>query len=198
MGKSMPHERPPDGHAARLAKAVTAAIPVLGAERLILRAPRIEDFDAYVRIALSDRGRFLGGSSSRSETWLDFAQLCATWLLRGHGLWTVESLQGVSLGFVLIGFEPGDREPEIGFMLLPEAEGKGYAEEAARIVLEFAWTNLGFTTLVSYINRENRRAKALAQRLGAVVDGCLADERDTAETCVVYRYSKPGDARNAD
>ena len=33
----------------------------------------------------------------------------------------------------MLGFEPGDKEVELGFLFRPMAEGRGLAEEAARL-----------------------------------------------------------------
>ncbi|MFN4155034.1 MAG: GNAT family N-acetyltransferase [Paracoccaceae bacterium] len=148
-----------------------AALPVLRAGRLTLRAPRLSDFEAYRAIACTERGQYLGGPMTEDEAWDDFARMTATWLLRGHGVWTAEDDGAGLAGFVLIGFEPGDQEPELGFVFLPAFEGKGLAFEAATAAHDYAFAALGLTTLVSYIDPANRRAQALALRLGAVPDG---------------------------
>ncbi|MEM1373163.1 MAG: GNAT family N-acetyltransferase [Pseudomonadota bacterium] len=180
----LPHEFPATGPSVALAQAIQALIPVLTTERLTLRAPRIEDFAAYARMAEQPSARFIFGEiPSRTRAWFDFGQLIATWLLRGHGMWTVEA-EGEVQGFVLIGFEPGDDEPELGFMFLPEAEGKGIAFEAATAARDYALSALGLTTLVSYIDHENARSIALAKRLGGIRDTDAEKHDDT----VTYRY----------
>ncbi|MDR7123577.1 GNAT family N-acetyltransferase [Pseudotabrizicola sp. 4114] len=148
-----------------------AVLPVLHTARLTLRAPRLSDFDAYRAIACSDRGQYFGGPMPVADAWDDFARMTAIWLLRGHGVWTVEAKPAVVAGFVLIGFEPGDLEPELGFMFLPGFEGKGLAFEAASAARDHAFAALGLTTLVSYIDPANLRAQSLAARMGAVSEG---------------------------
>ena len=122
--------------------------PTLVTDRVILRAPRVADFDVFADIACSDRGRFLGGPMSREDAWADFAAMSGGWLLHGHGLWTIGAAQGV-LGFVLLGLEPGDHEPELGFLLAESAEGHGYAFEAAEAARAHAYATFGWTTLVA-------------------------------------------------
>lgn len=178
-------ETPRKGAGATFALALQGQLPTIVTERLILRSPRVTDFDAYAEIACSERGRFFGGPMSREDAWADFASMTGGWLLHGHGLWTIGGAEGV-LGFVLLGFEPGDAEPELGFMLCQTAEGRGIACEAAGAARAHAFETLGFTTLVSYIDADNTRAIALAERLGAVADGEIAGP--DGASCRVFRY----------
>ena len=95
--------------------------------------------------------------------------------LRGHGLWTVEPLAGgAPLGFVLIGFEPGDREPELVNLFRSTAEGQGHAFEAATAARDHARA-LGLPVLVGCIDPANTRSRRLTERLGAVRDGEVDD-----------------------
>ena len=114
--------------------------------------------------------------------------LAAFGCLRGHGLWTVESKAGGEvLGFVLIGFEPGDQEPELGYLFRPAAEGHGYATEAATALRDHAFSTLRMDRLVSYIDPANRRSQRVAERLRAArrrsdgVAGLVASTRWLAE-----------------
>jgi RimJ/RimL family protein N-acetyltransferase len=109
---------------------------------------------------------------SREDAWLDFAQMTSTWLLQGHGLWTIGHA-GQIAGFVVLGFEPGDAEPELGFMLTATAEGRGLAFEAASAAKRHAFDTLGWSRVVSYIEPSNDRARTLALRLGGVRGGHL-------------------------
>ena len=177
-------ETPRSGVAATFALALQGQLPTLATDRLILRAPRVTDFDTFVAIAGSERGAHLGGPMSREDAWADFSQMTATWLLHGHGVWTIGHSGGVA-GFVLLGFEPGDREPELGFLLTQSAEGQGIAFEAASAALDHAFSTLGWSTLVSYIEPDNARSIALTRRLGGLPDGEIIE--DGART-LVYRY----------
>jgi RimJ/RimL family protein N-acetyltransferase len=172
---------------AALAASVAAGIPVIQTERLTLRAPELADFTAYGGIACSDRGVHIGGPMSAEEAWDDFCRMTATWLLRGHGVWTVTGREGSEvLGFVLIGFEPGDAEPEIGFLLCAGAEGQGLAAEAVSAARDYAFGALGLPTLVSYIDAANARAIRLAERLGARLERQM--EYAPGTVCLVYRH----------
>jgi RimJ/RimL family protein N-acetyltransferase len=182
-----PHETPIPGPAAVLAAELAARLPQPVTPRLRLRAPRLGDAGPWADILTGPAGPHLGGPFTRDEAFTEFAATVGLWLLRGHGLWTVEPRDGGAvLGFVLVGFEPGDREPELGMLFLPAAEGRGYAQEAATAAREHAFGAAGLPALVSYIDPANQRSRRLAARLGAVPDGMI----DGAE---VWRH-RPGAA----
>lgn len=173
-------ETPPSGAAAVFALQLQSQLPTLVTKRLILRAPKVEDFESYQQIVCSPRGRYMGGPLTREDAWADFCNATANWVLHGHGMWTIGCAGDVA-GFVMLGFEPGDQEPELGFMLLPRFEGRSVAHEAAEAAKSHAFDTLGWRGLVSYVDPENIRSARLAIRLGARPDG-------TVEGSTVYRY----------
>lgn len=183
------HETAPTGPAAALAARMQALIPVLETERLILRGPRIEDFDAFADMIAGPRGAFYGQPETREDAWAIFMQLVGTWPLRGHGAWTVtDRATGTVLGMVHIGAEPGDMEPELGWVLAEETEGEGVAREAAGAVRALAFETLGLASLVSYVDDANTRSAALADRLGARRDPAAEAALPDAGKCRVYRH----------
>ncbi|MEM8632605.1 MAG: GNAT family N-acetyltransferase [Pseudomonadota bacterium] len=189
----LPHEAAPAGKGAEIAAGIRGAIPELATERLILRAPEITDFPVHLDIVSGPRGAGIGGPFTRDAAWADFVQLSATWLWRGHGAWSVvDRGTGAVLGFVLIGFEPGDQEPELGFMFTETGEGRGYAAEAARAAMGYARDTLGFTHLVSYVLPGNVRSEALIARLGGTRDGHLETALSPDNFAHVFRYELKG------
>lgn len=56
--------------------------------------------------------------------------------------------------------------PDLGFALLPEWVGNGYAAEAAGAVIEHAESRLGIERLYAIVNRRNQRSLRLLERLG--------------------------------
>ena len=154
--------------------------PVLRTERLILRAPRAADEPAWTAFVQDERSRFIGGPLTAGRGWRTFASLIGHWLMRGTGCFVLQLKDDPApLGQVGPWF-PGDwPEREVGWTLwTPEAEGKGYATEAARAVLAHVFRDLGWPTAVSYIDPDNSRSIAVAERLGAVArPGRAAAER---------------------
>lgn len=189
-----PHEVPPTGTSAAFAANLRAQLPQLETERLILRAPQLEDFATYRDILMSERAQYLSDEPmSRRDAWLDFTQCISQWHLRGHGLFTITACDnGAIHGFILICIEYGDREPELGWFLTENAEGQGIASEAAQSLRDWGIKTAGLPSLVSYIDPPNTRSVALAERLGA-----WRDEKAEAafdEPILVYRHH-PREAR---
>jgi RimJ/RimL family protein N-acetyltransferase len=176
--------------AAIIVRRIASAVPQLTTARTILRAPRIDDYPTYARIATTERGKFIGGPMSDEDAWLDFCQMVAGWSLRGTGVWTVTPRSDdKAIGFIPLDHEYGDPEPEIGFLFAAAAEGQGLAFEAATAARNFAFGTLGLPTLVSYIDPANTRSVALAERLGATPDLKAAAALD--EPVQVYRHTNP-------
>jgi len=146
-------------------------IPTLTTERLLLRAPGAADFEPYAAFYASARSVWEHGPMSRAAAWTEFATSAGTWVLRGFGAFSLqERTTGRYLGEVGL-YQPAHfPEPEIGWILMAEAEGRGLAAEAARAVRTWAYETLGLGPLVSYIGRGNARSIRLAERLGAVAD----------------------------
>jgi ribosomal-protein-alanine N-acetyltransferase len=88
---------------------------------------------------------------------------------RGWGLWAVE-IQRELAGFCGLA-EPGFDAPftpciEIGWRFHRRFWGRGYALEAARLALRFAFDHLRVSEVVSFTARQNLRSQRLMQRLG--------------------------------
>ena len=161
---------PPTGKAAALAAALASEIPTFKTERLHLRAPAIRDLPHWTHLLESDTDGHLGGPFTAEEAWEDFCVYVAGWTLHGHGLLAVETHDGAFVGFVHIGLEWGDDEPELGWMILPEHRSQGYATEAARALRDWGIDLLGKGELVSYVASDNDASHALAARLGAIAE----------------------------
>lgn len=182
-----PWEAAASGAAAALAQQLSSHVPQLETARLVLRAPRLEDFPDYAAILMSDRARYMDGPFSRQSAWLDFTQYAAGWQLRGAGMWTAEQrTSGVVAGFFSAGMEYGDREHELGYLLTAGFEGQGLAAEAIAAVRDFALTALELPSLVSYVDPDNLRSAKAAERSGAQRD--TAAEAAFDSKVLVYRH----------
>ena len=85
-------------------------------------------------------------------------------------IWTTDRGSGAVLGLAGFFFDYGDSELELGWLLTEAAEGHGIAFEAATALREYGFAALGPTEFVSFVNVENTRSVALAERLGAQRD----------------------------
>lgn len=165
-------------------------IPTIETPRLVLRAPRAEDFEAYAAFRASERSRIIGGPFTRAQAFEQMAALVGHWHLRGFGRWMVaDKATGEALGVVGL-FHPDNwPEPEIAWSVFDAAEGRGIAFEAATAARDYAYRTLGWRTAISLIAPENERSIALARRLGAVRDGTHPHEH--FGSLDIYRHPAP-------
>lgn len=161
-------------------------IPTLSTERLTLRAPVIADFPAYEALWASQRSQYMGGPYNQFAAWGLFCHDIACWELFGHGALMIDlKSTGECVGQVGINHGPLFPQKEMGWLVYAGHEGQGYATEAARALRDWAFTEGGLTTLVSYIDPPNLGSIAVAERLGAVLDPA-APRQDPTD--LVYRH----------
>ena len=161
-------------------------IPTLRTDRLILRPPVIADFAAYRDLMASSRSSFMGGPFDERAAWGLFCHDIACWELFGHGALMIDLANGgACVGQVGINHGPLFPEKELGWLLYEGFEGHGYASEAARAMLDWAFGELD--TLVSYFDPGNHRSIGVARRLGGTPDPS-APRQDADD--VVYRYRR--------
>lgn len=170
-------------------------IPTIMTDRVILRAPIMEDFEPYAETLTDpERSKYIDGPYSRDGAWKDMCSMIANWHLQGFGGWSMERRKsGEFLGMVAISQAPSFPEVEMGWVIQADAEGHGYGFEAASAMRQHAFDELGFETLVSYIDPDNIRSQKLAERLGAQRDDEAA--RPANDPCLVYRHTKPEDMK---
>lgn len=168
-----------------------ADTPVIETERLTLRAPTRADYPAWEAFFASERSKFVGGPVDKRDSWRAYGHLVGMWALEGCGSFVMERREdGATLGSVGPWVPVYYPEREIGWTLWAEdAEGQGYAFEAASAARDFAFNTLGWDTAVSYIDHGNDRSVALACRLGAVEDPD-AEQPTPGKTLHVYRHQK--------
>jgi RimJ/RimL family protein N-acetyltransferase len=161
-------------------------IPTLTTERLVLRPPVFADFPLYSELMASPRSVHMGGPYGAFAAWGLFCHDIACWHLFGHGALMMELRStGECVGQVGINHGPLFPEKELGWLLYPDHEGRGYAIEAARALRDWAFTVRGLPTLVSYVDPANSRSIAVAERLGATLDN-EASRLDPED--LVYRH----------
>jgi RimJ/RimL family protein N-acetyltransferase len=153
--------------AGRVAALIDA--PVLETERLILRAPSAEDFEGWaVFYADPVTMRHLDGPQPREAAWRALATMAGCWALTGFGMFSViHRASGRWIGRVGPWHPEGWPGDEVGWGILREFEGQGYAYEASVATIDWAFQVLGWQNVIHCIPEANVRSTALAQRLGS-------------------------------
>ncbi len=158
-------------------------------QRLVFRQWRPEDYATFAAFFSDPEvARFVGGIKSSEEAWRLMATYVGHYELNQFGYLAIDDKNTDALiGTVGLWKSEPWPEVELGYWLLPAAHGQGFAQEAAQAVMKYAFDVLALPTLVSYIDPANTPSIALAQRLGAVMDGEI--ELLEFGPHQVYRYS---------
>jgi len=145
--------------------------PTLETERLILRPPAAEDFEAWAAFAADPEvAHFIGGVQIRAMAWRSLCQVTGSWTINGFSMFSViEKATGRWVGRLGPWMPEGWPGTEVGWGLARDAWGKGYAVEGATASIDWAFATLGWTQVVHAIDPVNHRSKAVARRLGSRV-----------------------------
>ena len=150
-------------------------VPRLRSERLLLRAPSLNDFDAS-HAMWSDPvvTRFLGGRPhTREEVWGRLLRYIGHWQALRFGYWVVETAERRDhVGEVGFSDYRRDISPsfdgvtEMGWVLASHAHGRGYALEACRTALGWWDAIRPGTPIFCIIDPDHAVSIRLAERLG--------------------------------
>ena len=151
-------------------------IPTLETPRLRLRAHTVADYPAICALwSHPDVARYtLGKPATSEEVWSRLLRYLGSWAFLGYGYWVVEDrLTNAFIGEVGVcnlqrDIDPplGD-VPEIGWVLSPLHQGKGYASEAAQAAI--AWVAappVSAPRIACMIHADNKPSLRVAEKLG--------------------------------
>jgi RimJ/RimL family protein N-acetyltransferase len=138
-------------------------------QRLILRLPHLDDFDAYATMHEDeDAVRHIGGALVRSAAWRKFLQMPGAWAVQGFAMFSVvEKASGRWIGQAGPWMPDGWPGTEVGWAFCRSAWGKGYATEASTASIDWAFDRLGWTEVIHSIAPDNVASQRLAERLGS-------------------------------
>ncbi|MEV5516057.1 GNAT family N-acetyltransferase [Streptomyces flaveolus] len=174
----------------------------LRTDRLVLREWRESDLAPWAAMNADPEVRaYFPDVLDRERSEASAAGFQADLERRGWGWWAVEvAATGEFIGFT--GLDPvEDGMPftgvEAGWRLARPAWGHGYATEAARAVVAFAFEELALPEVLAITAVTNRRSRAVMRRLGMTRDP--ADDFDDPgvpegplRRSVLYRLPRPG------
>ncbi len=143
----------------------------LETERLILREIDPErDFEGWASLMADEETvRYIGGKTlCRANAWRNMAMVMGHWSIRGYGFFSVEEKHsGAWIGRVGPWFPEGWPQPEVGWAILKEHCGKGYASEAGSASIDYAYQTLGWSSVIHIILDGNAGSVGVAQKVGS-------------------------------
>jgi RimJ/RimL family protein N-acetyltransferase len=148
---------------------------VLETARLALRRWREGDLDAWLTHLNTPEVRaYLGGVDTPEKVAEKFAKLERAWEANGFSFLAVDRRKdGAFLGTCGMARIETECAPEplrgavqIGWQLRADCWGRGYATEAARAVLEMAFTRFAFPLVYAQTSQRNRASWGLMEKLG--------------------------------
>ncbi len=142
-------------------------------DRLILRNWRDEDRADYIAACNTDAvTRFLGGPATIEQIDAALERISRSQREHGFSFWALERRDDAAFlgycGLKIVG------DPEIavkddvesGWRLREDAWGQGYASEAAKACLDWAWAHLDVQRVVAMTTPANQRSWRLMERIG--------------------------------
>ena len=137
--------------------------------RLLLRLPRAEDLDPWAELmADAEAARFIGGPAPRAMVWRSIMTMVGAWHSHGFAMFSViERATGRWIGRVGPWMPEGWPGSEIGWAIVRECWGRGYATESAVAATNWAFDHLGWTQIIHAIAPENAPSQRVASKLGS-------------------------------
>lgn len=141
----------------------------LETERLLLRELNISDVEAFFRLNENPNViKYTGDKSfSNKEEAVKFLEDYDAYSKFGMGRWAVVSkLDNSFLGWCGLKCDSESNEIDLGFRFFEEHWGKGYATEASKVCLKYAFEVLELENLVGRVMSENLPSIRVLEKLG--------------------------------
>lgn len=148
--------------------------PILETERLLLREITHADCEELLRIwGDADAMRLFPKVLNQQEMteWID--RNLKRYECYGHGVWAVilkDNQQFVGDCGLVIQEVDGVEELEVGYHFNPKFWGQGFATEAARGCMEYAFNQLNSRRVISMVRPENLPSRRVAERNGLKIE----------------------------
>ena len=165
---------------------------IVETDRLFLRRMNEDDFDALYQV-LADT------EIMRHYPYVFDVKKVREWIKRnikrykenGFGLWAVcLKKTGEMIGDCGLTLQNIDGEmlPEIGYHIRRDCQHKGYAKEAAKGVMDWAFMNTDYPALYSFCKYTNEASIRTAESIGMRCEREYPDEANgTTHVSVIYR-----------
>ena len=133
--------------------------------RLSLTRFVTDDWPFFLRLRQDPQVmRFMGEVLSEEALRSVFVSRCAD-----PGVFVLRDKFGEALGDIGLRISPKNpHEADVGYALLPQAQGKGYASEALRAVCDYAFNQTGVKAINAYVLADNGGSVRVLEKAGFV------------------------------
>ncbi len=171
-----------------------ARTPILKTERLTLRAPRADDAQALAAL-MNDRRIAENTARVPHPYTLQDAETFIAYIANGgETAFVITLADGRMVGNCGIGRLRADG-PEIGYAIGVRDWGNGYATEAARAIINHAFTNLGFEELHAGARVSNPASRRVLEKCGFQWTGVVLQRvraLNTSVPCDRFQLDRAG------
>ncbi len=153
--------------------AISRLDAVIETPRLILKVPTLAEFEPWCAyMADEESARYIGKAQPPSVVWRSMCSIIGAWHAAGFAMFSVfEKSSGRWIGRLGPWSPHGWPGNEVGWGVIREVWGKGYALEGALASMDFAVDVLGWTDIIHSIHPDNAASQKLAARLGSINRG---------------------------
>ena len=153
-------------------------MPVLKTPRLTCRPLTASDWDFFLALQQDPSVmHYVSDARSEQDVRAIFDSRLAEWSPGSpHWLCLVmcDNDSGSPLG--VTGYVHENNEcAEVGFLLAPEAQGKGYGAESLHAVCDFAFTTGGLHRMTACVTAGNYASRRLLEKTGFILEGTLRE-----------------------
>ncbi|WP_420602318.1 GNAT family N-acetyltransferase [Flagellimonas sp.] len=159
---------------------------IVETERLILIEAETKDYPFFKKLLNSPNWiKFIGDRGVKTDKQAKEyikSSLIASYKSNGYGLYKMclkSSLEPIGIcGLVKRDYLD---DPDIGFAILPEREGKGYTHEASLAILAYGKEKLKLPRILAITTDENIGSQNLIRKIGLLENGTIKPKADEKE-----------------
>jgi ribosomal-protein-alanine N-acetyltransferase len=149
---------------------MTNKTPSLTAEKIVLRPLNEDDLNFLFQLRSNEEvNRHLERKPAQHlSDVISFIQIIQKNEMAGESLyWIIEDKElSVPAGTICLwNFNHNQKSAELGYELLPPFQGRGFMKQALDLVINYAFHQMNFNTLIAYSAIGNTKSAALLQKM---------------------------------
>lgn len=143
---------------------------ILQTERCLVRETTVEDVEVFYKIYSEPSiTKYMEPLYEDPEQERAYAEnyITQVYAFYGFGIWTVEEKSsGEVIGRAGICFREGYEDPELGFVIAADRQGRGLATEVCGAILRYGSEELGFERILAFVQPGNTASRRVCEKLG--------------------------------